>query len=124
MKRITYIITIVESLLTVAAGSKKEIGIHSVTSPGQSYIPEIANIKTSEWFTVTEWHTESSNGMPSLVYNKNVPEMSANFLIDGKVLVFIKGGSEMKDPTALPSIVDEHAAGVERAVWTLKFVLI
>ena len=79
--------------------------------------PHTTDVVTSDWFSAN-W---LQHGIAE--FDKHVPGLSNDLLKDGKVLVFGKGGFEMRGATALPASFDANYIEVRAEVGNLKFML-
>jgi hypothetical protein len=73
--------------------------------------------------TISDWFSANWQHNQVMEFTKSVPELSNDLLKGGKVLVFGKGGFEMRSATALPSTFDANYIGVIAQAGDLKFVL-
>jgi len=84
-----------------------------------------SNVTFSSWFSPAwQYEVTTSNGWQLNAFDRTVPEINADLLKYGKILVFGKGGYEMRPPTALPANFDNAKINVDVMMGDLKFVLI
>jgi hypothetical protein len=109
------VLAIAVMMVFFAMSCKKEITMSSYTGEGLGGgSVEIAQVTASEWFYVN-WG--SSAGI------KSAYEITADIWKNGKVLVFGKGGYEMRSATALPAAFDANYIGIDKRIGSLKFVI-
>jgi hypothetical protein len=113
-----YILTAIAAaiIFTAQLSCTKEAQSPSATSVADS---ENKNTVThSDWFSA-EWQTTNSINE----YSKNVTEITADLLKNGKVLVFGRGGFEERQATTLPSYFDGNFIDYSVMPGTIKFSL-
>jgi hypothetical protein len=99
MKKINTIIAMMICAALVSCSKQADKPVNQGNGSGTS----INSVATSGWLTAS-WQQTG----PVDEYIMQVPQLGSDLIKDGKVLVFGKGGFEMRIPTALPSHFDEN----------------
>src|SRR5262245_34890351 len=73
-----------------------------------------SNVTAGAWFPHTGWNNQIT---------LSVPELNADILSNGKVLVFGKGGFEMSQPRLLPSNFDANHYAVKAEMGDIKLIV-
>jgi hypothetical protein len=79
--------------------------------------------QTTDVVTTSDWFSPNWLQGDVAEFDRYVPELGNDLLKGGKVLVFGKGGFEMRGATALPTYFDANFIGVKAEAENLKFVL-
>ena len=101
------------SQLSCAKESGKPIGSVGSLTP----IP-ITSVIGSEWFSAN-WESSAS----IMQFTKVVPQLNLDVLYGGKILVYGKGGFEMRNETILPSSFDNNYIDAGKDIGEIKFIL-
>ena|SRR5690348_5051420 len=109
-------ITSIVALIIYCSGCTKEAN-KSTPPIIDSTHHETSVVTSSDWFPA-EWQYNQVTE-----FTRNAPELSNDLLKAGKVLVFGKGGFEMRDATALPATFDANYIAAKPQAGYLKFIL-
>jgi hypothetical protein len=110
---------IVAALLWLSfSGCEKEINKPIITPIMPAPSPHATEVVISSvWFPANWQQGEIAK------FDMHVTELSSDLLKDGKVLIFGRGGFEMRNATALPASFDANYIEVKAEAGNLKFVL-
>jgi len=82
--------------------------------------PTMYFVTYSGWFDI---NLDSATLQEDRQFTKTAPQLTGDLLMNGRLLVFGKGGHELKDPTILPSFFDGNWLVETAQPGSIKFIM-
>ena len=118
MKTINAIIIAGVMICSGLSSCSKQVSEPTGRGGGNGSQGSIQSVAGSDWF-IASWQQQGEIN----VFTRDVPQLTADILKDGKVLVFGKGGFEETNPTPLPCSLDANYIAKSIEVGDLRLVL-
>jgi hypothetical protein len=118
MKKINTIVIAIAASIALLSCSKQASG-PSGSVDGGDVDQQVTSVVSETWFSAV-WQANGEINQ----YTRNVAQLTAGIIKNGKVLVFAEGGFEMRPPSALPGNFDANYISFSPVVGQLKLNLL